>query len=128
MFTRLVSKRIATAAVLMATMWMAAPQPIAAEGSRYYLRLENVSSFDIHKLFVSSSDEENWGPDQLGVHILRSGASFTLTDISGGQYDVKFVDEDGDSCVVRNVSVYRNKSSEITNQWLLGCEFHENRR
>ena len=118
----------AAAGVLLATLWMAAPQPMAAEGSRYYLRLENASSFDIHKLFMSSSDEENWGPDPLGVHILRSGASFTLTGISGGAYDVKLVDEDGDSCVVRNVNVYRNRTSQITDEWLLGCEFHRHNR
>ena len=123
MFASSVLKRMACCTVLMALAFGTMSQ-LSAEGSRYYLRIENASSFDIHRLYVSSSDEGNWGPDQLGVRVLRSGDTFTLTNITAGEYDVKLVDEDGDSCTVAKISVYRNTSWRVTDAWLLQCEFH----
>jgi hypothetical protein len=99
--------------------------PAFAQASRWSLRIRNSSTFDIHRLFVSSSDFESWGPDQLGSRVLRGGGGlFTLTSIRTGEYDVKFVDEDGDACVLRRVLVTRHLTWELTNNWLLRCEFH----
>jgi hypothetical protein len=99
--------------------------PAFAQASRWSLRIRNASNFDIYALYVSGSDYENWGPDQLGSRVLRGGGGlFTLTSIRAGEYDVKFVDEDGDACVLRKVLVTRHLSWELTNTWLLGCEFH----
>jgi hypothetical protein len=99
--------------------------PVFAQASRWSLRITNSSNFDIYALYVSSSERERWGPDQLGTRILKGGGgTFTLTSIMTGEYDVKFVDEDGDACVLRRVVVTQHLSWELTNRWLLGCEFH----
>jgi len=116
-------RRLIVAACLAAGVSWAAPA--IAQSSRWSVRITNASSFDIYSLFVSSSDYENWGPDQLGRRVLRGGGGvFTLTSIRTGEYDVKFVDEDGDACVLRKVLVTKHMTWELTNSWLLRCEFH----
>jgi hypothetical protein len=68
---------------------------------------------------------ENWGPDQLKDFVLTAGSTFTLTSIAVGEYDVKFVDEDGDACVLRHIKITDDTSWRVTTQWLLQCEFHQ---
>jgi hypothetical protein len=84
--------------------------------------LYNQSRWDIHRLFISPTHESHWGPDQLGKYVLESGASFTLTGIACGNYDVKLVDEDGEECVVPEVSICGEEQAVVTNDDLLDCE------
>ena len=86
------------------------------------LTLENTSKWEIHELYFSDTDEEEWGPDQLGDEVIETGDSFTLTKIGKGNYDVKIVDEDGDSCVVSDVDFTSSEHFTITDKILLGCQ------
>lgn len=86
------------------------------------LSLENDSKWEIHELYFSDSDEERWGPDQLGNEVIETGDTFTLTKIAKGNYDVKIVDEDGDSCVVNDVDFTSSEHFAITDKLLLGCQ------
>jgi hypothetical protein len=53
--------------------------------------LVNESGVDICHLYLSSADEEAWGPDQLGEDtVVRAGEEFTLEGIEPGTYDVRF--------------------------------------
>ena len=58
--------------------------------------VHNDSEFAIFHFFLSPSDQEAWGPDQLGEHVVGNGGKFTLTDVPCNEYDVKLVDEDGE--------------------------------
>jgi hypothetical protein len=100
----------------------ALPQTANAQGRRYILRIQNVSRFDIHRIYVSPSDSRNWGPDLLGDDVLRSGSAFTITDIRPGEYDIRFVDEDGDACILNDIAIFRSTSWTLTTAWLLNCE------
>ena len=115
---RIIAAILAVSMILLGSIL---PSPVSAQGSRYSLTIVNDSSFDIERLYVSSSDFGVWGPDQLGLRVLRSGDTFTLTGIKPGEYDIKFVDQDGDTCILR-YQVFRNLSWRLTNSWLLGCE------
>jgi len=95
-----------------------------AQGSRCSLKIYNASKYSVYHLYVSSSEEEKWGPDQLGTRILWAGSTFTLTNIKVGEYDIKFVDQDLDACVLRNIKITDDTSWRVTTQWLLQCEFH----
>lgn len=86
------------------------------------LTLQNKSKWEIHELYFSDADEDEWGPDQLGDDVIETGDSFTLTKIDRGSYDVKIVDEDGDSCVVTDVDFTSSEHFEITDKILLGCQ------
>jgi hypothetical protein len=66
-----------------------APLQANAQGSRYALTVHNRSRYQIDRLFLSSTDENNWGPDQLGQRVIYSNSDFTLTNIRPGEYDFK---------------------------------------
>lgn len=100
------------------------PQTSASQ-NRYSLKLNNRSKFDIYHLQVSSTEEDEWGPDQLGDTVLEAGTSFTLTNIKPGEYDIRVIDEDGDKCVLNNVKIFEDSHWDITTARLLQCEgFH----
>jgi len=93
--------------------------------SRYQLRITNDSEYDIYKVHMSSSEVTQWGQDYLGDRIMHSGDTLTLSDIAPGEYDVKFLDEDGDACVLSKVKMFENQSWSITTDWLLRCEWRQ---
>src|SRR5262245_19279036 len=99
------------------------PFPAFAEGSRYSLSVTNRSGLTIERMYFSSSERREWGPDQLRRDTIPSGSTFTLTGIRPGEYDIKFVDEDGDSCILRKENIFDNTSWELSQSWLLNCEF-----
>ena len=92
--------------------------------SRVRVGIANNSDYDIYHVYMSSTGDNNWGRDLLGRYqVLESGSSMSVT-AGPGRYDLKLVDEDGDSCVVMNLGLYGDQSWNITNNWLLSCEFH----
>src|SRR5437667_11906529 len=99
------------------------PFVTTAQCSRYSLTLVNTSGYTIDEIYLSSSELDVWGQDLLGNRTLPSGSRFTITDIEPGEYDVKLVDQDGDSCKMRRQNVFRNLSWGVSESWLLSCEF-----
>lgn len=97
------------------------PRAVDAQ-NRYSLKIKNNSRFDIALLYMSTAEIDDWGPDQLGDNLLVAGGTFTITNIRPGEYDIKFVDEDGDACVLRNIQMFEHKSWVLTTEWLLKCE------
>jgi len=86
--------------------------------------ITNDSQWAIHNLYLSDTDSNEWGPDQLGEKVIDSGGgTFTLTDIPCNAYDVKLVDEDGDECVVNAIALCADKGNwTITDEPLLACQ------
>lgn len=85
--------------------------------------IKNNSSWDIHQLYLSSTEDESWGPDQLGEQVIGGGESFKLHGIPCDDYDVKLVDEDGDECVVGGVSLCADSDAwAIDDDDLLSCQ------
>lgn len=107
---------------LLASIPATVTNHVEAQGRRYSLRIQNNSRYDIYRLYVSSSDEDRWGPDQLRDDVLETGSAYTLTNIRPGEYDIKFVDEDGDTCILRDIAIFKDTSWVLTTRWLLNCE------
>ena len=85
--------------------------------------ITNKSDWAIHHLYLSSTDEEQWGPDQLGDNVLESGESYTLHSIPCDKYDIKLIDNDGDACVVGGITMCKDHTHwNLTNDDLLKCE------
>lgn len=83
----------------------------------------NNSSWDIHELYLSSTGDDEWGPDQLGSDVIGNDVSYELHSIPCDDYDVRLVDEDGDECVVEDVSLCADSDTwEITDEDLLACQ------
>jgi len=113
-------KRLAL--IALALLVVATPA-FAKKEKKATIKVVNQSKWEIHHLYLSSADDKKWGPDQLGDDVLRTGASFTLTNIDCDKYDIKVVDEDGDECVVENVSLCGEELTwKITDKVLLKCE------
>ena len=87
------------------------------------VKIINQSRWEIHQIYLSPSEEADWGPDQLDDEILSKGDSLTLTDIDCGDYDIQVVDEDGDECIIEKVEMCGDDSYwKITDKDLLACE------
>ncbi len=96
---------------------------VFASHKKATIKIINQSKWEIHHLYLSSSDDEDWGPDQLGKDVLEKGQSFTLTDIDCDKYDIRIVDEDDDACVIEKVSLCEDTTEwKITDKVLLKCE------
>jgi hypothetical protein len=86
----------------------------------------NRSSYRINHLYVSPTSYTHWGSDRLGSDIFYPNYRFDLS-VAPGWYDIKLVDEDGDSCVVRDVDFRDGESCTITDGTLLTCELFSGR-
>lgn len=93
--------------------------PAAAEN----VKVVNQSQWGIYHFFLSPADTEDWGPDQLGDHVIEPNTSATLQGVPCDVYDVKLVDEDGDECIVAGVEVCSgNHEWTVTSEDLAACE------
>ena len=64
----------------------------------------NNSSVDIRHLYLSPSNQDNWGPDQLsGAVISSGGGSYTLSSVSCEQTNIKVITEDQNGCFLYQV-------------------------
>jgi hypothetical protein len=109
---------------LIAAVVMAFALPAFAKKST--VKIINHSKWAIHHVFLSPSEDENWGPDQLEDSILAKGDSITITSIPCDTYDVKVVDEDGDECIIEEVDLCGdNLYWNITDKDLLECEGYD---
>ena len=115
----------AVAATLFVVLLLAGLAPATATAQRrghYTLVIENDSRYDIYYLYMSRTLEDDWGPDQLGDKVLSAGEMFTLENIPAGEYDVKFVDEDDDECVLNDIAIVDDTEWSLTTDFLLECE------
>jgi hypothetical protein len=85
--------------------------------------IQNQSDWEIHQFFLSSADNDDWGPDQLRNDVIGKGKSFKLNGIPCDTYDVKLVDEDGDECVVKGVDICSKGATwTIGSKDLVSCQ------
>lgn len=90
--------------------------------SGFLLTVNNNSKFPVHEIRVSPAGANKWGPDRTGDMIVKGGESIILKNIAAGQYDVKFADEDGGQCILKDVKVAGHQAWNLTMQWLRSCE------
>jgi len=57
----------------------------------------NDTGFTIYNVYVSHTSSEGWEEDVLGKNILEDGDEFHVSLPSGGRWDIRLVDEDGDT-------------------------------
>ena len=115
----------AVAVTLFVVLLLAGLTPVTATAQRrghYTLLIENDSRYDIYYLYMSRTLEDNWGSDQLGSEVLDSGETFALGNIPAGEYDLKFVDEDDDACVLNDIAIINDTEWHLTTKFLLECE------
>ena len=88
----------------------------AAKAEDLVFDLINNSSVDLHELYVSAHEADEWGEDILGTDLLAAGETGTVTIADGKEtcdYDLRFVAEDG-SALERNVNLCEMASFTLT--------------
>lgn len=111
---------------LAAAVIFAFATPSFAAPKNATVKIINQSKWEIHHVYLSRTEDESWGPDQLEDQILAKGQTITITNIPCDLYDVKVVDEDGDECIIEEVDLCGNNSYwKITDKDLLECEGYQ---
>jgi hypothetical protein len=111
-------------ALVASAFWLLTiPSTAEATKKRSAVTVLNQSDWEIHYLYLSPTDENDWGPDQLSSEVIDTNDSFVLTDIPCDTYDVRIVDEDDDECIVRKVKLCGDSERwVITSRDLLACQ------
>jgi hypothetical protein len=87
----------------------------AAEGGKQDFTLHNQTGVEIHALYVSPHDQDDWGPDILGRDTLPSGESVDITfspKEKAANWDLKIEDQDGNSIEWESLNLL--EISEVT--------------
>ncbi len=96
----------------------------------------NESDDSIFYLYIALSDSDTWGDDWLGDDVVKAGASYVVSGIPRGTYDIKAADEDDDSVeTVYNIDLPGKSSWTVVGMTLLPSnavlrfedEFEDNR-
>lgn len=110
--------------IILVILMLAFALPTFA-GEKGSVKIINQSKWEIHHIYFGSTSERTWGDDYLGEEVLSKGDSLTLTGVECGDYDIKVVDEDGDECIIEEVSLCGEDAYwKITDKDLLECEGH----
>jgi hypothetical protein len=96
-------------------------QPASTSGDAS-LTISNTCMWDIYNVYISNADDSEWGEDLLGdSDILETGETRRFYLGGSGNYDIKLVDEDGDECMMWNVSINGAETLTITDESHLEC-------
>ncbi len=76
----------------------------------YYVDITNQTGYTIMYVYVSPGDARSWEEDVLGSEVMPSGTSkrISLFGYRSPIFDVRLVDEDGDTYTFWDVDVSRN--------------------
>jgi hypothetical protein len=86
------------------------------------ITITNNSSREIRHVYLSPTNQDNWGPDQLNNSVIAPGGSFTLANVSCGSSDIKVIAEDQNGCFVSNVVLCTDNATwTITNEATPDC-------
>jgi hypothetical protein len=118
MFTNLTKILVAGALVLGAS---SVPTIASAQSGTRTFTVVNDSRYRIDHVYVSPNNYSYWGGDQLGRDVLPEHYQFYMS-VYPGWYDVKLVDEDGDSCIIKDVDFRSGATWTITDGLLVACE------
>jgi hypothetical protein len=87
------------------------------------ITIVNNSSRVIRHVYLSPSNQDNWGSDQLyGAAISSGGGSYTLSNVSCDQANIKVITEDQSGCFLYQiVSCGESSTWTITNDATPDC-------
>lgn len=108
--------------VLVIALSVFAALPLLASARTASITIVNNSGREVSHVYLSHSDQDDWGQNQLGESSIGSGQSFTISNVSWDQPQLKVVAEDGDGCFLYGiVSVTDGSTWTITNNTARDC-------
>lgn len=86
------------------------------------VRIVNNSSRTIRNVYFSHVSADDWGNNQLGESSIGAGQSYTISNVSWDESQVKLIAEDQDGCFLSGVvAVEANSTWTITNETAADC-------
>src|SRR6185295_11795318 len=115
------SKRLSIVMILVGLL-ACLPLFSSAHSAATQITITNSSSLAIRHVYLSPTNQDNWGPDQLSCSIPPGGGSFTLANLSCAGNGVKVIAEDQNGCFLyRVVACNDNVTWTITNDAARDC-------
>lgn len=101
---------------------MCMPLLFSAHAAGTSITITNNSSRDIRHVYLSPTNQDNWGADQLNGSIPPGGGSVTLSNVSCSNAGVKVIAEDQNGCFLYQVVACDGERSwTITNDAVPDC-------
>ena len=87
------------------------------------ITIVNNSSREIRHVYLSATNQDNWGPDQLNHSVIAAGGgTFTMANVSCSAADIKVIAEDQNGCFVSHVNACGGSVTwTITNDATADC-------
>ena len=86
------------------------------------LTIVNNSNREIHHVYLSAADQNNWGPDQLGSSVIAAGGGSVTLNVSCDASSVKVITEDHQGCFLYKVVACSQATTwTITNETTPDC-------
>lgn len=79
------------------------------------IAVTNNSAREIIHLYLSPVENNAWGPDQMDGTALKTGQTFTITDITCSGNEIKVIAEDKDGCFMYGVI----SCAQASNGWII---------
>lgn len=119
-------KRLLLRLTCVVLLLLAVAVPAFARRKNANARVMNFSKWEIHHIYLSETQADNWGIDRLRGRVLVNGDTITISNLACDTYDMKIVDQDGDECVIEEVELCNGTTTwRITDKDLLECEGYE---
>lgn len=81
--------------------------PVTVNAADYYVDITNKTGYTIFFIYVSPDNSDSWEEDILGSEVLMDSMTrrVTLTGYASPVFDIRLVDEDGDTYTFMKVNV-----------------------
>ena len=86
------------------------------------ITIKNGTQWTFDEFYLNYSADESWGPDHLGKEVIKPGGTFALQGVPVGKFDARIVDEEGDECIISDVSIKGSEIVTFTDEMLVGCQ------
>jgi hypothetical protein len=98
------------------------PQMLFGARPTSSINVVNNSSRTIRNVYLSHVNADDWGGNQLGEAQIAPGQSFTISNVSWDEQQVKVIGEDQDGCFLSGVVTAGSDSTwTITNDTTADC-------
>lgn len=93
-----------------------------AAGLATSVTITNNAGREIRHVYLSPTNQDNWGADQLAPTVISPGGSYTLNDVACSGADLKVIAEDQDGCFLYRVIMCGQASTwTVTNESARDC-------
>ncbi|HEV7395853.1 MAG TPA: hypothetical protein VGN86_05020 [Pyrinomonadaceae bacterium] len=81
------------------------------------IAVTNSSTLEIRHLYLSPTNQDNWGPDQLDGSTIAPNGSFTINNVSCDQGSIKVIAEDQNGCFF-----YKTVDCSSNSSWTIASD------